>query len=326
MMKVGIMSFAHMHAYSYADCLKQVDGVELIGISDENEERGSQAAKQYNTTFYRTDAELLAQDLDAVIICSENVKHKDMVIQAARAKKHILCEKPIATSVEDATEMIGVCEEEGVILQTAFPVRFSEPMQQLKKAVEKALIGEIVAIRSTNRGQNPGGWFIEKDRSGGGAVLDHTVHMVDIMRWLLNEEISEVTAEVDRFFQDHDIDDAGLLTLVFENGVIASHDASWSRSKNNPTWGDVTIELIGTKGTLRADAFKEHIKIFSSTGKAYQHTLYAKDMDLGLIEDFIQTVREKRTPSITGFDGLKAMEVALAAYASGEKKQPIKLG
>src|SRR5690625_7873654 len=83
--------------------------------------------------------------------------------------------------------MIDVCEKENVILQIAYPVRFSQPMRELKEKIDQGDFGEILAFRTTNRGQNPGGWFIEKDKSGGGAVLDHTVHMVDIMRWRSEE-------------------------------------------------------------------------------------------------------------------------------------------
>ena len=121
------------------------------------------------------------------------------------------------------------------------------------------------------------------------------------------------------------IDDAGLLTLEFENGVIASHDASWSRFTEYPTWGDVTIEVIGTKQTVKVDAFKEHIRMFSSGEKSLEHVFYGNDMDFGLIRDFINCVKEGREPSITGYDGLKSLEVSLAAYESSKSKKAIRL-
>lgn len=324
-MKIGMMSFAHMHANSYADSLMQIPDVEITAIFDEDHERGNEVAKRYNTTYYSDQADFLKLDMDAVIICSENSRHKEMVINAANAKKHILCEKPIATNVEDAQEMIQVCEENQVILQVAYPVRFSSPIRQLKEMVDRGEFGEIVAFRTTNRGQNPGGWFIEENQSGGGAVLDHTVHMVDIMRWLLNEEVVEVRAMVDSYFHQVEIDDAGLLTLEFQNGVIASHDASWSRFAEYPTWGDVTIEVIGTKQTVKVDAFGEHLRVFSNKEKSLEHQFFGNDMDFGLILDFLDCVKEGREPSITGFDGLKSMEVALAAYQSSKLNKTINL-
>ena len=324
-MKIGMMSFAHMHAYSYAEGLKNIPNVELVGIYDDNVERGQEVAVNYNTIHYSDQADFLAQEMDAVIICSENNRHKEMVLNAAKAKKHILCEKPIATNLDDATEMIQVCEDNNVTLQIAYPVRFSSPIRELKEMIDKGELGDIVAFRSTNRGQNPGGWFIDEEQSGGGAVLDHTVHMLDIMRWYLNEEVTEVRAFVDSYFHDVDIDDAGILTFEFKNGVIASHDASWSRFTEYPTWGDATIEVIGTKQTVKVDAFKEHFRMFGSGSKSLEHVFFGNDMDYGLILDFVNCVKEGREPSITGYDGLKSLEVSLAAYQSSELKRAIKL-
>lgn len=320
-----MMSFAHMHAYSYAEGLKNIPNVELVGIYDDNVERGQEVAVNYNTIHYSDQADFLAQEMDAVIICSENNQHKEMVLNAAKAKKHILCEKPIATNLDDATEMIQVCEDNNVTLQIAYPVRFSSPIRELKEMIDKGELGDIVAFRSTNRGQNPGGWFIDEEQSGGGAVLDHTVHMLDIMRWYLNEEVTEVRAFVDSYFHDVDIDDAGILTFEFNNGVIASHDASWSRFTEYPTWGDATIEVIGTKQTVKVDAFKEHFRMFGSGSKSLEHVFFGNDMDYGLILDFVNCVKEGREPSITGYDGLKSLEVSLAAYQSSELKRAIKL-
>lgn len=324
-MKIGIMSFAHMHAASYANGIKRLPNAELVAIYDDVEERGKKMAEQYGAKYYGDQEEFLAQDIDAVIVCSENVHHKDMVINAAKAKKHILCEKPLATNVEDAKEMIQVCKDEGVKLQVAYPVRFTTPMQEVKKMVDDGEFGEILAFRTTNRGRNPGGWFIDEELSGGGAVLDHTVHMVDIMRWLTGEEITEVSAIVDSYFQDLDLDDAGILTYKFESGIIGSHDASWSRFPQFPTWGDATIEIIGTKKTIKADAFGEDFNVFSPSNSPLEYVVYGSDSDFELIRDFVDCVVKDREPSVTGYDGLKSLEVALAAYEANEKNEVVKL-
>src|SRR5690625_5964627 len=152
-------------------------------------------------------------------------------------------------------------------------------MRELKEKIDQGDFGEILAFRTTNRGQNPGCWFIEKDKSGGGAFLDHTVHMVYIMRWYLSEEVTEVRAIADSYFYDIDIDDAGIMTLQFENGVIASHDASWSRLPSYPTWGDVTIEVIGTKKSQKIDALAEHVDVFHADVIPFEHTFYGNDID-----------------------------------------------
>ncbi|WP_274308247.1 Gfo/Idh/MocA family protein [Solibacillus daqui] len=322
-MNIGIMSFAHIHATSYADAIKRIPGATLTAIYDTDNNRGQQASEQYEVPFF-TDIQLfLAQPIDVVLVCSENILHKEMVIAAAKAKKHILCEKPIATTVEDAKDMIAVCDQNEVQLSIAYPVRYSAAIRDVKQAIEAGELGDIVAIRSTNRGQNPGGWFIDEQLAGGGAVLDHTVHMVDIMRWYLNSEVAEVSAFANRYFTELDTDDAGIMTIVFENGVIASHDASWSRFPQFPTWGDVMIEIIGTKATRKVDVFNEKLNLYSKGEKSITHLYSGNNTDFELIVDFLQAIQQGRKPLISGYDGLKSLEIALAAYESNAKKQAV---
>ena len=100
---------------------------------------------------------------------------------------------------------------------------------------------------------------------------------------------------------------------------------SWSRPKAFPTWGDVTIEVLGENGVVRLDAFRQHLDVYSNrTGKA-EWMSWGSDMDLALLSDFVAAIREGREPSITGYDGLKALEVALAAYRSAKAGEPVKL-
>ncbi|WP_173917583.1 Gfo/Idh/MocA family protein [Halobacillus sp. Marseille-Q1614] len=323
-MKIGIISFAHMHAYSYANALINQDDVEIAGIYDSNHERGKEASSQFNTDFHQSIDDLLATDIEAVVVTSENIYHREHVTAAAKAKKHILCEKPIATTIEDANAMIEICEENGVLLQTAFPVRFSSAILRAKSIIEEGELGDILAIKGTNRGTNPGGWFNDKELSGGGAVIDHTVHVVDVMRWILKSEVTEVYAEIDHLISEKPIDDSGILTMEFDNGLFATLDCSWSRNDAYPTWGDVTLEIVGTEGTLSVDAFAQKIDIYSNES-GVNWSFWGDDMNDHLVADFVEAVRENRAPSITGEDGLKAVEVALKAYESSEKKEPVHL-
>lgn len=323
-MKIGIISFAHMHAYGYASGLVQQDDVELAGIADDDEERGKKAAQQFHTSYYSSTEQLLQTDIDAVVVTSENVHHPEHVIAAAKAKKHVLCEKPLAITVEEGQKMIDACQENGVILQTAFPVRFNTSVQRAKQMVDEGQLGRILAIKGTNRGTNPGGWFVDPSKSGGGSVIDHTVHVVDLMRWFMKAEVKEVYAEVDHLFSEVDIDDAGIVTMEFDNGVFATLDCSWSRNEKFPTWGDVTMEIVGTEGTLTVDAFGQSMTVYSDAG--VQWVPWGDDMDAEMVKDFIQSVKTNRKPSVSGNDGVRTVEVALAAYQSSEKKQPVSIG
>lgn len=323
MTKVGIISFAHMHAFDYANAIESLEDVQLVSIYDDNIKRGQEAAQKYKSSFYSNINDFLNSDIDAVIVTSENSAHMEHVLLSAKAKKDILCEKPIATNLEDAQTMIDVCKDEGVKLQIAYPVRFCDAIKEGKELVDN--LGDLLFIKTTNRGRNPGGWFIEKELSGGGAVLDHTVHMVDVVRWYTGLEITEVSGQIDTMFSEEDIDDAGILDLKFENGLVMSHDCSWSKNQKYPTWGDVTIELYGSKGSLEIDAFKDYFISYDDEGSPVAEYFSGNDMNLELIEDFIRAVEGKQEVGITGYDGLKSLEAALAAYESMEHNKTIKL-
>lgn len=323
--KVGFLSLAHMHAYSYGRALNSLTNCTLVGIHDPNRERGTKGAQEMNTQFFAVPEKLLTQ-VDAVIICSENNRHREFTELAARHGCHVLCEKPIATTMEDGQAMIDVCREARVKLQIAFPVRFAIPVRQVKEMLDRGSIGQVLAISGTNHGQMPGGWFVDPVLAGGGAVMDHTVHVADLVRWFLGQEFVSVYAEAGHsMLWDVDIDDCGMLSMELEGGTIVTQDPSWSRPRTNPTWGDVTLRIVGTKGTIDLDAYAQNFMVYDDAQNKVSQRSFAEDMDFGLIADFIAMIADDREPSITGFDGLKAMEVALAAYESAKLKKPIVL-
>jgi UDP-N-acetylglucosamine 3-dehydrogenase len=314
--RVGMMSFAHMHAGSYASCLEKMPQVELVGVADEDEARGGAAAEAHNTDYYSSYDNLLKQDLDGVVICSENYRHLEMTEMAAVGGVDILCEKPISTNAADARKMIALCREAKVRLQIAFPCRFSPAVIHVRDIVREGRLGEIVAVKATNRGRMPGGWFVDSRLSGGGAIIDHTVHVADLLRWYTGAEAIEVYAEAGTMFNDIEAEDAGLLTISYDNGIFATLDTSWSRPKSFPTWGDVYMEFIGTEGVAGVDAFIQRLDHYSDENMSYGWAGWGSNTDMGLIRDWVDCLGSDREPSITGEDGLRALEVALAAYRS----------
>ncbi|WP_319003494.1 Gfo/Idh/MocA family protein [Bacillus shivajii] len=273
--------------------------------------------------FYNSIEELLNSDIEAVIITSENARHRIHSEQAALAGKHILCEKPIATTLEDAKEIAKVCERERVFFQTAFPVRYSTPIKQAKRFIEDGSLGDILAMKGTNRGENPGGWFANSKLAGGGAIMDHTVHVTDIMRWYTNCDVLSVYAEIGRLFHEAETEDSGLLTLEFKNGAFATLDCSWSRNAAYPTWGDVMLDIIGTKGNLKIDAFGQRMKIYTNNGESWE--FWGDDMNKEMIKDFIHRSDKGEKPAVTAQDGIEALRVALAAYQSASQVRTIHL-
>lgn len=202
-MRIGILSFAHLHAEGYQASLRTLTGVELVGFSHEDAEEGRRFAAEYGLRWYPSHQELLAEGLDGVVVCSENARHRELVEMAAEAKCHVLCEKPIEASLEDAQAMREACERNGVHFMTAFPMRFAPSVQSVRAAIQQGQLGQVYGVNGINHAEIPTAhraWFADKERAGGGAVMDHVVHLADLLRWYFGAEVTEVYAEVDNLF------------------------------------------------------------------------------------------------------------------------------
>ena len=324
--RVGIVSFAHVHAPPYANVLASLDSARFVGISDSDTSRGRQAAQRFDVSFFE-DARRLFEAVDAVVVCSENSSHARDTIAALESGVHVLCEKPIATTSGDARAMIRASEEAGRQLRVAFPVRYLPAVRQAREVVRSGGIGRILAVNGTNHGQIPGGWFLDPASAGGGALIDHTVHVADALRWMLGAEAKSVYAEVGTFFGAGEIDDGAILTLEFEGGTVADGafatiDPSWSRGKGYPTWGDVTLRITGTSGVLNVDAFAQRLTTFDHEAGKVSWTHTGEDMNVLMLQDFLHGVAEDSPAGASGVDGLRALEIVLAAYSSGEDHEP----
>jgi UDP-N-acetylglucosamine 3-dehydrogenase len=326
--RVGIVSFAHVHAPHYAAVLAALDAADFVGIADDDASRGREAAERFGVRFF-DDARALFEAVDAVVICSENRNHSRDAVAALEGGAHVLCEKPIATTVEDARAMIRVSEETGRQLRTAFPVRYLPAVRHAREVVRSGGVGRVLAVNGTNHGQIPGGWFLDPELAGGGAVMDHTVHVADALRWILGAEAGSVYAEIGSFF-GADIDDGAILTIELEGGIMADGafatiDPSWSRGDGYPTWGDVTLRITGTSGVLEVDAFAQRLTTFDHESKSVSWSHTGEDMNVLMLEDFLRGVAEGSPAGASGVDGLRALEIVLAAYRSGRdhEAQPV---
>lgn len=329
-MRIGILSFAHLHAEAYIGNLRATPGVEMIGIADEDPQRGQHFAEQFQANLFPTYKALLAEKPDGVVICSENSRHRPLVEMAAEAGVHVLSEKPLATSLEDARAMSEACEQAGVKLMTAYPMRFSTPMIEIKTLVDSGELGKIFACNSSNQGELPRHhreWFVDGELAGGGAVMDHTVHLADLLRWFLECEVVEVFAQTNQIFHagSVDVETGGLLMLTFENGTFATIDCSWSRPENWPTWGGLEMKLVAENGVVDVDAFRQNLTVFDSNSPHPTWSYWGSDANQAMIEEFVAAIRDDRQPLVNGFDGFKSLEVALAAYRSAESGQPVTL-
>ena len=321
-LKMGIMSFAHLHAYSYASAINFMDNTEFVGIADDDLDRAKEMAQRHHTRYFGSYEELL-KEVDAVVITSENAHHKELAEFAARKGKHILCEKPLATTPDDAKAMIDVCLENGVQLMTSFPCRYSPAMRQIRREYQQGRIGKALAIRGTNRGRCPFGWFTNIRLSGGGSLMDHTVHVTDLMRWLLQSEVKSVYAQTSNGMFHDSFEDCALLTMEFDNGVFATLDSSWSRPKSFPTWGDVTLSVVGEKGILNMDMFSQNLIHYNDTDNGAHWHSWGVNFDLEMIIAFVNAIMRGEMVPVTGLDGLRTVEVVEAGYASASIGKPV---
>jgi UDP-N-acetylglucosamine 3-dehydrogenase len=329
-LRVGIVSFAHVHSPAYAGVLGDLDIADFVGITDEDAGRGAEAAEQFGVPFFDRAASLF-EEVDAVVVCSENKNHARDVIPALQGGVHVLCEKPISTTIEDARAMIQATETSGNQLRTAFPIRYLPRVARAREIVRGGALGRVLALNGTNRGRIPGGWFLDPELAGGGAVMDHTVHLADFLRWMLDVEVKSVYAEVDSFFGAGGTDDAAILTLELEggsfaDGAFATIDPSWSRGEGFPTWGDVTLRISGTSGVLDVDPFAQPLRTFDHETGAPSWSYMGEDMNALMLADFLRGVAEGVPAGARGLDGLRTLEVVLAAYRSGVDHEPKEVG
>jgi len=330
-MRLAIMSFAHLHAEAYIHNLRANPDVEFIGFADEELERGKHFAEQFNTKLFDSYQALIAEKPDGILVCSENAKHRPLVEMAAEARIHVLCEKPLATNVEDAQAIVDVCTKNDVKLMTAFPMRFSTPLLEVKTLLEENTLGRVYGCNTRNQGECPKhlrSWFVDKDLAGGGALTDHIVHLADVMRWFFGVEVKEVYAETNHILYKEEapeVETGGMVMLTFENDMFASIDCSWSKPPYYPTWGGLAMDLVGENGLVTVDAFKQIMTVYSHKNQRPLYGYWGSDANQAMVDDFVASIKEDHQPKVTGEDGLKAVEIVAAAYQSAEIGEPVQL-
>lgn len=328
--RIGIISFAHMHAEGYVQDLRALAGVELVGFADDDTERAVRYARQFDLQHFNSTAELLAAGLDGVVICTETARHLEAVSEAAKAGVHVLCEKPIEVTLQRALQMRDVCAANGVLFMTAFPMRFDHTLQGVHAALQRGDLGRLLAAQGINHAENPArhrAWFADRELAGGGAVMDHTAHIADLLRWFLNEDPVSVYAEVSNpFLPQLDVDTAAIATLDFPAGCFATIDASWSRPASYPRWGHLKLELICERGVLAVDPLAQHFPVWSGNGsRTPEWQQWSADPGRKMVQAFTDSIRNSVEPPVTWRDGYEALRVALACYEASEAGTSVSL-
>jgi 1,5-anhydro-D-fructose reductase (1,5-anhydro-D-mannitol-forming) len=330
-LKIAVMSFAHTHARGYLELLMQLPQVNILtsdpGEHPAGELRGREFADALGVDYVDDYDELLAWQPDAVIVTSENARHRADVELAARAGAHILCEKPLATTLDDGVAMLEAAHAAGVILMVAFPVRFASTFAQLKADYDSGLLGQLLSVRGSNNGKLPSerAWFTDPTLSGGGALVDHVVHIADLLDALMGAAALSVTAITNQKLHADRAraETAGLVTITYDNGVIAAIDCSWSRPSSAPTWGGVALTVTGTGGTVDIDFFGPRARgLDAATGRPIE-TPYGPNFDEALLGTFLAAVRSGVRPQPDGTVGLRTLAIVAAAQESARTGRTI---
>lgn len=322
-LSVGVLSAAHVHTDAYLAILTELDDVHLVGVADTDPDRGRETAAHHETEYLPAD-DLLGRS-DACLVCATNADHREWVERAAAAGVPVLCEKPLAPTVDEATAIVERCEAAGIEIGLAMPLRFSEPALRAREALTRGDIGDVHSISGTNRGQMPGGWFTDPDLAGGGAVMDHTVHIVDLVYHLTGQKVVEVYAESGTRFHDIPVDDVNVLSMELADGSQFLLDGSWSKPDEWHTWGDATVELVGTEGTISVDCFDQTVTHTKDSGEdaGIESVFWGTDPNVKLVRDFVDAIRNGHPPAITGEEGIMTVAVVEAAYESHRTNEPV---
>ena len=323
--RVGVLSVGHVHAPSYVACCQSSPEVELVGLWDKDQTLSAKLATDVGCKAW-DDRDALLEACDAVVVAGENLDHADLIEAACAKNKAILCEKPLAANQDQIDRIETAVTRSGTLLMTAFPCPFSPAFESAVAKIDSGEIGKVLAVCATNCGKCPGGWFTEKEKSGGGAMIDHVVHVSDLLRRLLKEEPASVRASTGNNMYGEDWEDTALLTIDYPSGAFATLDSSWSRPNSFRTWGDVTMKIVGEKGVIELDLFLQAVDWYSDSSGAHSQVGYGSDLDQMVVNEFARAVTERREPKISMQDGLAAAKLALAGYESAKTGQPVSVG
>lgn len=338
---IGSQFAAGLHAEAYG----RIPYAEILAAS------AIDNLKEFSTEFNIPDTYedyhkmLQRKDINLISICVPNFLHKEMVLAAARAGKHIICEKPLATKVEDAREMVEAASKAGVKLMYAEDWVFAPALVRTKSLTQEGAIGDVLYIQA--REAHPGSHSIyaqNKEYCGGGSMIHLAIHPIGFVRWLKEKEVVEVLgktspgADGNLFHKNYGGEDWAVGILTFEDGTFALVEGNYI------TLGglDDRVEIYGTEGNIKVDLSQgSPLSVYSRVGftyavekadttKGWTRPAVDEEASLGYVDEiayFVDCVREDREVKwgVRGEDGVAALQIALAVYESQKTGKAVKL-
>jgi predicted dehydrogenase len=338
--QVGVIGLDNWyHAFPYIEAVVRSRKAELKAVSDWNREKLAYVRNKYGLKELHTQPEKILTDpsIEAVIVTAATGDHADIAISAAENGKHIVCDKPLEVSIDRAISIKKAVEQKGVTFAMSFPRRARRLYREARKTILEGVIGDPLCIIETGRyslpSENPWvgkpGWYTNKKKAGGGGFLDHSVHQIDMLRWLISSEATSVMCRLDNLiYKDLEVDDYGVATLAFQNNAIGTIESSWISSGRSI---DV-IDIQGTLGSLRVDVSSRNLEIVVDHSGERTSRTYAPKSYLSITEtmrmpmdgfeelfrDFLNALMTGERPLATVEDGCAVVEVSSAANRSAQ--------
>ncbi|OGU60002.1 MAG: inositol 2-dehydrogenase [Ignavibacteria bacterium RBG_13_36_8] len=330
-LNVGVVGLGRLGSVYAAHLAHLVPNANLVAVADKQEKLVKSFAKEYGIRkFYTNYQELISdKEIDAVAVITPTSTHKEVVIEAAKNKKAVFCEKPISLSLRDAYEMLEVVEKNKAFLQMGFQRRFDKGYVEAKKKIKEGVIGKPVVLKSTSRDPFRPSLEFANPKHSGGLIADMGIHDFDVARMFMGEVKSVYsvggTLAYPEMKKIGDIDNA-IINMYFENGTLGVVDLS-----RNAIYGyDIRAEIQGTKGTLIVGYLKE-TPLMVMVKNGVTHDVVPHFMQrfgeayLAQIQNFVDNVLHGKEPSITGKDAIAALKISLAATKSYKENQPIEI-
>lgn len=322
---IGAGGMGRTHARAYKD----MENAALVGVLDIRKEAAENLAASVECKAFTDFEEMLrVTEPDVIDVCTPTPWHKEYVIKAAEARKHVITEKPMARTLADCYEMIETTSQAGVTFMVAHVLRFFPEFAAGKKLVESGAVGRPAVVRTTRGGGYPHGWndWFGNFEWSGGVALDLIIHDYDWMRWTFgNVERVYAKGLVHRGIAHTDY---ALVTLRFKNGAIGHIEGTWL----NPVRFAVEYEVAGDKGLIHFSN-KQAVPLIIAQAKAEEEkpgvpipeSPTAQSPYYLELEHFIECIEKGKPPSITPEDGLRVVEIGLAAIESMRTGLPIEL-
>ena len=341
-LKIGIIGCGMITKERHAPEYYANENCKVVGFFDKDIQRAQAMAEKYGGVVCDSVDELLSMDLDAVSVCVANVMHAEIAIKALNAGKHVLCEKPMAVTLEQCEAMVEAAEKNQKILMIGHNQRFAAAHQEARRLIQDGAIGKVLSFETKfGHGgpefwtKTPDTWFFHKSQAAFGVMADLGIHKTDLMHYLLGEPIVKVQAimnTLDKRYPDGtliDVDDNSFCFYQTESGVTGIMHVSWTFYGNEKN----STVIYGTKGVLRCYDDETNALIWErKDGGIVRFDLgyISKNSDAtlgvhqntGVIDEFVDSILNQREPLTSARESLKAMRVIFAALESartGEK-------